>query len=227
MNGNYSHRRDDRTDAEFAKNIKDGVRLQKQLGIVMERQLKRSWWIKSLGFTRIDCVADDQIHTGDYNDGGDATAVFGIRSIALEFKHKEIDSSLFSLKQEDLVRCIEKGKPIVMANRMASNSSMIVRSMGLHEIKRLLEYPAKSIQHFGGKFGYVFDESEFDGWISAEETDGDVIQQCYSNSLLGLFVVPVPRGHVEYSWEATRKAAIESERAYKEAMAIACANLGK
>ena len=214
MSDNEDHRRDNRSKTKFREDIINGIRLQGVLGGKLLNQFNTCTRMLSKGFRGMEWETDDTIYENFEDIVGDARMFFGRLTIELEFKTKDQDSEFFTLKRLDLERCVTKGKPIFMANRMES-SKMVIRFMSLYEINRMLLYPAVPIEYFGGKLGYRIDENLMDGWISADEMDSEGIFEAYAGSV-GKVTPPTV-----YRWEIKPKEKMEYERMF----AIACEKL--
>lgn len=215
MSDNEEHRRDIRSKDKFREDIVNGIRLQGFLGQKLLDQFQNCRRMIARGFRGMEWETDDAIYDRFEDITGDARMFFGRMTIELEFKTKDKDSDFFTLKQLDLERCVKKGKPIFMANRMISESGMVIRFMSLDEIKRMLKYPAVPIKWFGDKPGYRINEDLFSGWISAKNVDSDDVYQAYSGCL-GMESPEV------YPWEVKPR----EKKEYEEKMALACKAAG-
>lgn len=225
-NENYSQRKDERSDDQFQKNITMGAYLQTKLAEVASSQMGLSDCLRYMGFQGVNVVTDATIHKGNYVDTGDGEIVFK-KVIPIEFKTKEIDTDMFSFKALDLERCVRLGKPIIMANRMCSDTDdglgefecngkkyyiskkMVIRCIDIREIQNMLAVPASPLRHMGGKPGYVYSEDDWNDLISIWEMKPDVILACYRKCFPNLF----PYRYSEQPWEADRRKLAEAVKA--------------
>ena len=225
-NENYSQRKDERTPEQFQKNIQMGVHLQFALAEVASRHMSFSSCIRYMGFGGVNVTTDTTINTGSYVDTGDGEILFS-QAVPIEFKTKEIDSDMFSFKRLDLERCVRLGKPIIMANRMLSDTDnglgsfeykgkqhfisekMVIRCIDLQEIVNMLDVQVSPLKHMGNKPGWVYNDDDWNDLISIRETRPEVILACYRKCFPHLFSYR----YSEQPWEADRRKLAEAIKA--------------